>query len=79
MPRMALSCPECGYTMRFGFRKVCRQCGAKLVMVPRLFHPYHVRVYVAGPTAALTALAVGVIHLAIVLAALVLLAKACGH
>ncbi len=79
MPRMALSCPECGEPMRFGFRKVCRQCGAKLVMVPRLFHPYHVQFYVAGPTAALTALGVGVIHLAIVFAGLVLLAKACGQ
>ena len=33
IPRMALSCPECGYGMRFGFRHVCRQCGARLVMV----------------------------------------------
>jgi len=75
---MALSCPECGEPMRFGFRKVCRRCGAKLVMVPRLFHPYHVQVYVAGPTAALTALTVEGIHLAILIAAFVLLAKACG-
>jgi predicted amidophosphoribosyltransferase len=48
MPRIALSCPECGEPMRFGFRKVCRRCGAELVMVPRLFHPYHMRVYVKG-------------------------------
>ena len=56
MSRMALRCPECGEPMRFGFRKVCRRCGAKLVMVPRLFHLSHVRVFVAGPRAALTAL-----------------------
>src|SRR5229473_7782248 len=56
MPRIALSCPECGDPMRYGFRKVCRRCGAKLVMVPRLFHLSHVRVYVAGPRAAFAAL-----------------------
>src|SRR6266851_7415161 len=58
MSRMALSCPECGEPMRFGFRKICRRCGAELVMVPRLLHPYHVRVYVKGPRAALATLAV---------------------
>lgn len=58
MARIALSCPDCGEPMRFGFRKVCRRCGAKLVMVPRLLHPNHVRVYVAGPRAALADLAV---------------------
>jgi hypothetical protein len=26
---LALSCPECGEPMRFGFRKVCRRCGRK--------------------------------------------------
>jgi hypothetical protein len=58
MSRIALSCPECGEPMRFGFRKVCRRCGARLVMVPRLLHPNHFRVYVAGPRAALADLAV---------------------
>ena len=78
MSRIALSCPECGYPMRFGFRKVCRQCGAKLVMVPRLFHVNHVRVYVAGPRAAFTALGVECVHWAIAIGVLVLLAKACN-
>ena len=58
MSRRALSCPECGYPMQWGFKKICRQCGARLVMVPRLFHPNHMRVYVAGPRAALADLAV---------------------
>ncbi|HVA41269.1 MAG TPA: zinc ribbon domain-containing protein [Candidatus Binataceae bacterium] len=58
MNRKALSCPECGYPISFGFKHVCRQCGAHLVMVPRLLHPNHVRVYVAGPRAALADLAV---------------------
>ena len=44
--------------MRFGFRHVCRRCGARLVMVPRLLHPNHCRVYVAGARAALADLAV---------------------
>jgi predicted amidophosphoribosyltransferase len=60
MSRIALSCPECGEPMRFGFRKVCRRCGARLVMVPRLLHPNHFRVYVAGLRAALAGLAVEV-------------------
>ncbi len=58
MSRRAMSCPECGYPMTWGFKRVCRQCGAHLVMVPRLLHPNHVRVYVAGPRAALADLAV---------------------
>lgn len=70
MRRIALSCPECGEPMRFGFRRVCRRCGARLVMVPRLLHPNHVRVYVAGPRAALADLAVDVFWLAVVIAAL---------
>ncbi|HEY6419276.1 MAG TPA: zinc ribbon domain-containing protein [Candidatus Binataceae bacterium] len=77
MSRMALSCPECGYAMRFGFRKVCRRCGAKLVMVPRLFHVNHVRIYVAGPRAAFTALVVECVHWVIAIAALTLIVKAC--
>ncbi len=68
MARMALSCPECGEPMRFGFRHVCRRCGARLVMVPRLFHPNHFRVYVAGPRAALADLAVELVGWIIVLA-----------
>lgn|SRR5579875_2597399 len=70
MARMALSCPECGEPMRFGFRKVCRRCGARLVMVPRLLHPNHVRVYVAGPRAALAELAVEAFWLAVIVGAL---------
>ena len=58
MNRRALSCPECGYPMQWGFKKICRQCGARLVMDPRLLHPNHMRVYVAGPRAALADLAV---------------------
>ncbi len=58
MNRRAHSCPECGFPMQWGFKKICRQCGARLVMVPRLLHPNHLRVYVAGPRAALTGLAV---------------------
>lgn len=56
--------------MRFGFRHVCRRCGARLVMVPRLLRPNHVRVYVAGPRAALADLAVDVFWLAVGIAAL---------
>ena len=70
MRRIALSCPECGEPMRFGFRHVCRRCGARLVMVPRLLHPNHVRVYVAGPRAALADLAVDGFWLAVGIAAL---------
>ncbi len=57
MRRIALSCPECGAPMRFGFRRVCRQCGARLVMLPRILHPNHYRVFVGGPRAALYDLA----------------------
>jgi hypothetical protein len=57
------------------FRKVCRQCGAKLVMVPRLLHPSHMKVYVAGFKAMPTALFVRVVHLAVLLAGLVVLVK----
>jgi hypothetical protein len=76
---MAMSCPECGYPMRFAFRRMCRQCGAKLVMVPRLLHPMHLRVYVAGPRAALIALVVHGTYLAILVVGLALLARACAH
>ncbi len=76
MTRMALSCPECGEPMRFGFRRVCRRCGARLVMVPRLFHPNHVRVYVAGPRAALADLGVEFFWLAVVLGAMALIGGA---
>ncbi len=67
MNRIALSCPECGEPMRFGFRKICRRCGARLVMVPRLFHPNHVRVYTAGLRAALAGLAVEVFWFAVLI------------
>jgi len=70
MARLALSCPECGEPMRFGFRRVCRRCGARLVMVPRLLHPNHFRVYVAGPRAALADLAVEGFWLLVTLAVL---------
>jgi predicted amidophosphoribosyltransferase len=76
MSRIALSCPECGEPMRFGFRKVCRRCGAELVMVPRLFHPYHMRVYVKGPGAALAELAVDVFWGAVILGVLALIGQA---
>ncbi len=79
MSRMALSCPECGEPMRFGFRKVCRRCGAELVMVPRVLHPYHMRVYVKGPRAALAELAVEATWLVIGLTVLALIGKALGH
>ncbi len=70
MSRIALSCPECGQPMRFGFRRVCRRCGARLMMVPRLLHPYHVRVFVKGPRAALYELGVDLFWLAVVIVAL---------
>jgi hypothetical protein len=52
-------------------------CGSKLVTIPRWLHASYVRVYMARPRAALTALAVEGVHLAIILTALALLAKAC--
>jgi ribosomal protein L40E len=67
IPRLALSCPECGEPIRFGFRKVCRQCGAKLVMIPRIMHPNHVRVFVPGPRAAAYGCASLLTHLALLL------------
>jgi|GEM_PF-613060 predicted amidophosphoribosyltransferase len=73
MSRRALSCPECGYPVSLGFKHVCRQCGARLVMVPRLFHPNHVRVYVAGPRAALADLAVEASGWLIILAVMALI------
>jgi len=76
MSRRAMSCPECGYPMMWGFKKVCRQCGAQLVMVPRLFHPYHVRVFVKGPRAALYELGVDLFWLAVMLGVFVLIGKA---
>ena len=76
MSRWALSCPECGQTMRFGFRRVCRRCGAQLVMVPRLLHPYHVRVFVKGPRAALYELGVDLFWLAVVIGAVNLIGNA---
>jgi hypothetical protein len=76
MSRIALSCPECGEPMRFGFRKVCRRCGAELVMVPRLFHPNHVRVYVKGPSAAFAGLMVEVFWGAVIFGVLALIGHA---
>jgi len=73
MSRRALSCPECGHPMTWGFRRVCRQCGAKLVMVPRILHPSQVRVYVAGSRAALYALAGELFWLAVIFGAFALL------
>ena len=75
MARVALSCPECGAPMRFGFRHVCRQCGASLVMVPRILHPNHIRVFVKGPRAALYELAGEAFWLAITLGGLTLIAR----
>ncbi len=77
MRRIALSCPECGDAMSFSFRKVCRRCGAELVMIPRLLDWNHVRVYVKGPRAVLTALVVEAVHLAVLFALLALIVKAC--
>ena len=65
--------------MRFGFRKVCRRCGAQLVMVPRLFHPYYVKVYVRGPRAALAELTVDSFWVVALLGLLMLLADIFGH
>jgi predicted amidophosphoribosyltransferase len=79
MRRMALSCQECGEPMRYGFRKICRRCGAEMVMVPRLLHPYHVRVYVKGPTAALATLAVEITWFMLVLGGLAFLSRVFGH
>ena len=73
MQRRALSCPECGYPMTFGFKHVCRQCGARLVEVPCLFHPNHLRVFVAGPRAALAYLAVEGTAWIVMLAAMLLI------
>jgi hypothetical protein len=75
MSRIALSCPECGEPMRFGFRKVCRRCGARLVMIPRLLHPNHFRVYVAGPRAALVNVTIEVFWFAVSMAVLYVIAK----
>jgi len=78
MSRIAPSCPQWAEPMRFGFQKVCRRCGAKLVMVSRLLHLNHYRVYVAGPRAALTGLLVEGFHLAIILTALGLILRVCA-
>lgn len=51
MPRMALSCPECGEPLSFGFRQVCRRCGAELRLVRKLWHRRHYQVFVAGSRA----------------------------
>jgi hypothetical protein len=61
--------------MRYGFRKVCRRCGAELVMIPRLLHPNHVRVYVKGLRAALAQLSIEVFWFALVIGALTLIAR----
>jgi len=76
LSRMALSCPECGEPMRFGFRRVCRRCGAELVMVPRAFHPYHQRVYVKGPRALAALLGFWLFWGTLVLGALALIGRA---
>jgi uncharacterized protein (DUF983 family) len=78
MSRMALSCPECGEPMRFGFRKVCRRCGAKLVMIPQILHPSHVRVFVAGWNAMFYGLLRMVVWGSVLFAALMLIGKACA-
>jgi hypothetical protein len=79
MSRIALVCPECGEPMLFGFRKQCWRCGAELVMVPRLLHPYHMRVYVKGPRAALAKLAVAATWLVIGLTMLAFIGKFLVH
>ena len=62
--------------MRFGFRHVCRQCGARLVMVPRILHPNHYRVFVGGPSAAVYELAGDLFWFAVVLGMLALIGGA---
>jgi len=60
--------------MTWGFKKVCRQCGAQLVMLPSILHPYHMKVFVRGPSAALYELAGYAVWLAIGLGVLHVLA-----
>ncbi len=62
--------------MRFAFRRVCRRCGAELVMVPRAFHPYHQRVYVKGPRALVALLGFWLFWGTLVLGALALIGRA---
>lgn len=62
--------------MRFGFRRVCRRCGARLVMVPRLLHPNHFRVYVRGARAALAELTVELFWLIVELSMLAVIGNA---
>jgi ribosomal protein L37E len=77
--RPSFSCPECGEPMRLGFRHVCRNCGAELCMVPMVFHPNHVRVYVKGLRAAGAMLIYDIVWYAIVLGALALIGAAMTH
>jgi predicted amidophosphoribosyltransferase len=71
MKQHVLSCPECGEPMRYAFRKVCRQCGANLVMMPQRFHWNHMRVFVQGPRATLYTFTSLVIYLAFAFAVLI--------
>ncbi len=65
--------------MRFGFRHVCRNCGAELCMVPMVFHPNHVRVYTKGLKAAGAMLIYDIVWYAIALGALALIGAALTH
>lgn len=76
MSRRAMSCPECGYPMAWGFRRVCRRCGAELVMVPSILHPSHMRVFVRGPRAAFYTLAGELLWLCVGLGVLALIGAA---
>ncbi len=65
--------------MRLGFRHACRNCGAELCLVPMVFHPNHVRVYVKGMRAAGAMLIYDIVWYSIVLGALALIGAAVTH
>ena len=73
MKRLVLSCPECGEPMPYAFQKVCRRCGAKLIMVPQRFHWKRLRVFVQGPQATLYAFTTLVMYLTVVCAVLLVI------
>jgi hypothetical protein len=62
--------------MAWGFRRVCRRCGAELVMVPSILHPSHMRVFVRGPRAAFYTLAGELLWLCVGLGVLALIGAA---
>jgi hypothetical protein len=52
--------------MTWQFQKVCRQCGAQLVTLPKILHPFHMRVFVRGPRAALQILTLGLLTVVLI-------------